>query len=104
VRQNVRASIVRATIRAETARQAIEAARERQQAPHAAFQLAQDRHRAGTSLLVEVLDAELAKLGAELALVTSISGFNRAQHDLLYAVGGSDPTESGALDSAPHGE
>jgi len=90
VRQSVRSSIVRASIATRTTREAIGAAQDRHKAAREAFRLAEDRHRAGSSLLIEVLDAEFAKLGAELALVTSISAFNRAQYDLLSAIGGQD--------------
>lgn len=87
LRHGIDADVVRAKADVHAARQQIIVAVVGRDAASEAYTLAVERRRQGAGLLIEVLDAELESVRAETALVASLSAFNRAQYDLLLAVG-----------------
>lgn len=72
-------------------RSAIEAAREERAAAEESFRLAQGRFRAGVGINLDVIAAEASLSNARSQLVRSVVDFNRAQIQLLEALGKVSP-------------
>lgn len=87
-RDRVAAGIVVARVRARAATARIGADRRAVEAARKTLELVRARHEAGAGLLLEVLDAQAALARARSDLVTAIADHNRAQYELLRAVGG----------------
>ncbi len=84
----VAAEVVRAWERVKAAPQRIAAANRETEAAQATRDLADARHEAGAALMVETLDAEASLTRARTSLLFAIADHNRAQYELLHAVGG----------------
>jgi outer membrane protein TolC len=87
-RDLVVADVVRAHAHVHAALERIQAARGEAEAAEQSLSLAEARHREGGGLLLEVLEAQAALTRAGSSLVSAIADYDRAQYELLRAVGG----------------
>jgi outer membrane protein TolC len=98
VLESVKAEVIQARESVLTAQEQIEAAHRGVQAAEAALTLSQVRLEGGVGLTLEVLEAQQALTTARTALVGAIEQYNKAQADLLRAIGEMSVT---ALGGAP---
>lgn len=92
----VRADVTAAWADVRAARERIEKARQGREAAEAALRIGQVRFRNGTSLAVEVLQAQQALERARLAEAEAVADYNRAQVELKAQMGEVTPADLAA--------
>ncbi len=89
----VRADVAAAWADLRAAEASIGKAREAREAAEAALRISQVRFRNGTSLAIEVLQAQQALEQARLSEVTAVAGYNQAQVELRAQMGPVSPAD-----------